>query len=474
MTMRDLLSFLPGSLATIANLLDTEKFPLPEQSAAADDWEARVNRDVEITRAATLSLLHWLESEDMGTFRLTGAAQSEACYRHRFLAAKLLVHDDDRTLDAEREAAYTGRCEVWQHGHFLEPLIEWDFRCAYARIARDELIPSSYRGRLYSPSLETVLKHVQAGKRILTTVQVSTSVPVVPLRDERTYWPVGTFTAHLWDNELQLALDNGAEVTVTGEALIYDASPVMREWGLWILSELEGPEPEAPPLIRLMLKGWSRSLIGRFALRYPTWALVAHSDDPRVEWTPYVDEDGESVVHLHVGHEIFERSGMTEAPSSIPSITSFITAEARCRLWRTMQAAGLEQVVYVDTDSLLVREVGSQRLKAATEAGLFEGLRVKGRYLDCEIVAPRGVLLDGKPRVSGVPKNPRRRPGVPELHFDGETWEGLTSAIQAGRPNEVRVSQRPFKLSGSDRRRVHIEGGATAPYQVGGIANVFS
>lgn len=466
LTMRDLTSFLPATLETIAGTIDAEKYPLPDQEEGTDEaWEYRCTRDVDITRAAVLSLLHWLESSDMGTFRLTGAGQAEACFRHRFLPSRLLVHEDEATLELERSAAYSGRCEVWRHGRIEELLTEWDYRHAYARIGRDCQLPSFYRGRLFSPSLQQVQDAVQTGQRILAKVQIQTSAPVAPLRDRRIYWPVGSFSATLWDNELTLALDNGAQVTVE-EAYSYDSEPVLRDWAVWILSELEG-EGTVPPMIRLMLKAWSRSLIGRFALRYPSWQLVATAPDSRIEWTPGRDEDGSHYVHLHVGTDVFEREGMTEAPSSIPAITSFVTAEARCRLWRTMQAAGLEQVVYVDTDSLIVRRTGSRRLREATEAGLFEGLRVKGTYREAEIVAPRGVLLDGKPRVSGVPKNPRRNHRAAGLAFDGETWEGLTAAIQAGRPGEVIVTQRPFRLKGDDWRRLHLADGATAPYQTG-------
>jgi hypothetical protein len=458
--IRDLFSFVPASLETIGDALGMAKAPLPEQGAPLVDWVNRCQVDVQITRRAVLDVLQWLERSDMGTFRLTGAAQSQAAYRHRFMGShRLLVHEDYEALALEREAAFTGRCEVWRHGEFRSKLTEWDFRAAYARIGLDCELPVELQARWAHPSVALVLAHTENGKRTLSRCTVTTEVPVVPCRHEgRICWPVGTFDTLLWDNELRLALDAGATVDL-GETLVYRADAALAEWARWILNVLEG-ELELPALMRLMVKSWSRALIGRFALSFPLWRRWATAPHSSLEWVPFVDEDGSEGVLLHVGHDVFEKVGTVEPEQTIPAITSFVTAEARCRLWHVMIVAGLENVVYCDTDSVIVTPVGSKRLQAAE----IDGLRVKAVYREARVLGPRALVLESRPRVSGMPKNSRRKR---RDEYDGETWETLVGSIQSGRPANVVVSRRSFRLRESDKRRKHLGNGATEAYRVG-------
>jgi hypothetical protein len=462
LTMTDTTSWLPVALEEIGRRLKRAKAPLPAQGAPAADWLQRCLTDVEITREAALWLLRYLEEGDLGSFRLTGPAQAMGAYRHRFMPKHgLLVHRDEVVLAAEREAAYTGRCEVLRHGRTSARLAEWDFELAYLHLARDLPLPvhlSGYVNRLTTGQLRQRMERCC----VLAQCIVTQTEPILPARREgRVLWPVGTFAGTYWDVELQAALGRGAEISVS-RAWLYRRRPVLRDWAGWLLDRLSQAQADVPPLEPILLKHWARALIGRFGLRYPDLNRSYRLPYAGIEYVPGVDlDDGSAYAELQVGKDVLEQSGMVESPSSMPAVMSYIMAASRVRLLEAVEAAGWQHTLYVDTDSLLVDYAGSRRLSAWARSAAGAGLRRKRSYTEAVLRGPRSLSLDDELRAAGVPRKATR---AGDGRFVGEVWEGLSESLRRGRPNEVLVRPRSFQLRGTDRRRRHLPGGATAPH----------
>lgn len=464
LTMTDTSSWFPGSLEKIAAALDLRKAPLPDQDDSEEDWVRRCDQDVTITREAVLWLLRYLESNDLGSFRLTGPAQSMGAYRHRFMPKRgLLVHRDMELLEREREAAYTGRCEAYRWGEVNEPLEEWDFQLAYLHLAATLSLPvryASYRNRI---SLEQL---ASLGGRycVLVEAEVRQSAPLLPaVTDNRILWPVGTFAGCYWDSELLAAVGRGASADIK-RAWLYRKSPVLREWAEWTLARLRDDAQSVPPLEKILLKHWARALIGRFGLRYPV--LEKRYDLPyaSVEYVPGVDVDtGEDYAELQVGKDVLERSGLIESASSMPAVMSYVMACARIRLLEAMEAAGNGNVIYADTDAIVTNTRGGRRLSEWVRTDSGRGLRRKGRYTNAHIRGPRSLSLGNDLRVAGLPA---RASANGAGRYNAEVWEGLSEALRAGHASEVHVKQRSYRLRGTDHRRRHLKGGQTAPFVI--------
>lgn len=462
--MVDSMSYVGRALVRFSDELGIDKPGLPADDAPLEEWLHRCRQDTELLREIVLRLLRWLEEGGHGNYRMTGPAQASASFRHRFLErGDLLVHDDPDALAAERRSAWAGRCEVWRHGVVDEPIVEWDFSLAYARIARDALLPTRLRGALRRPTMAQLLA---TGSRLawLAEVEVVTPEPVAPAELEgRIVWPVGTYSSTLWDVEVRELLAAGATVTPR-RAWLYHRGPLLQAWARWVLEELEGPEQLRCPVARAVVKGWSRSLIGRFGLRYPKWEQLGTAAEPALELVPFVSATtGQTGTWLRMGRQILEQSAVEESPDSSPAVMAYVMTLARRRLWRAMQLVPAGELVYVDTDSLLVTAAGSPALEAFSRTPEGEGLRVKATYRRGAFWAPRQMELDGAARVAGLPRDARRRG---RKTWRAEVWEGTSEAIRRGNPGEVIVSQRTVHLRAVDHRRRHLRGGATGPVEL--------
>lgn len=460
----DLQSFLPVPLSTVARSIGRRRSPLPEQDEPDTRWLERCRVDAEVTREAVLRMLRWLERSDLGSWRLTGPAQGTAAFRHRFMQSEsLLVHDHSPALAAERRSAWSGRCEVWRHGVIPGYLFEWDYRLAYAHVARTAELPVRFVGTKYAVT-PADLERLRERFAVLAEVEVETPTETVPTEiDGKIAWPVGRFDTTLWDVELDLLVAGGGTYRIR-RAYLYDRAPALKPWAEWVIGALDGHEPERDELARIMLKAWSRSTIGRFGLRYPMLHRIATSDTSTIEWRPHLRADVRELGYtVQVGKDVLEHAGDAEGRDSMPAVMAYVMALSRCRLWRAMRAIGLEHVAYVDTDSLVVDGAGHTAARELTQDPEHVGLRFKRRHHGVELLAPRVVLTAEGPKVAGLPKNARAQGN---RRYVAEVWESTSTAMRRRRPGEVVVTRRLYTLTAKDSRRRHLKDGRTEPLTV--------
>ena len=456
----DSLTWLPLPLASIGLLLGQPKRPLPTQRDSTALWWGRCRADVQILRDAWMRMILWLRATDAGNWRPTGAGMAWSFWRHRHYTRKVLAHHDLELRALERRAAWTGRAEAWRTGKLAGgPWFELDFRCAYASIAAEARLPyarigvpdrsSWYRWEKPSPTRTWLLE-----------CQVTTDAPTVPAeREGRIVWPVGTFPTVLWDHEARLAVEFGADVKVTN-CHAYGTFPLLESWARWVLGVVNSPPGEWDPIVRTMVKHWSRALIGKFGARWAPWEHYADSDRHDVTlWWIGQPEAGTKTRLLHVGNRLLTQGDLRDADSAVPQIMSWIMAAARVQLWRAMVTAGLDHVAYVDTDSLIVDGAGLAALGAAGLPGLVQ----KGRWQRLEVLGTRKLVADGALRASGVPRGAVRTGGKV---WAAEAWDGLTSSLTLGEPDRVSVRRRTVRLMGEDGRRRRLKGGGTAPWRL--------
>lgn len=465
LTLVDSASLFPVTLYRLGQFLETRKLPLPEGDNI-DEWLARCVRDVEILAATMVQYFEWLRSGVAGNWQLTGAGQSWAHWRHAHYTHPVLVHADREAIDAERRAMWTGRAEALQWGrNYTEPVYEWDWENSYPRIALTHNVPTKLRSttRALAPSELRMLaqRHI-----VLADVEVETDTPVVPARHSgRILWPVGTFDTTLWWPEIASLLAAGATVHVR-RAWLYQGEPALRQWASWVLHELHDQTVPRHRWQAILLKHWSRTLIGRFATQYQNWELFGWNDNSAITMGRMHDVDtGADQSMMQIGNEVHVMTGLTESDDSCPQITSYIMSAARALLWDAMSAVGSNHLLYVDTDSLVVDTIGNAILRRLTQQGHFPGLRLKSRQLGYEIYGPRSAIIGDAQKFAGIPRHAVR---MDDTTWRGEVWTQFERSLQNGEHNSVTITKRRFTTRWNEHRRARLANGYTTPYRLPG------
>lgn len=426
----DLFSYLPHSLEV-----------LRARSLAFGECEAIFTAFMDL-----VSLQH---DHDLGNFSRTGASNASNHWRHRHMTSKVSIHDDTAALEAERASIGAGRTEAQRWGVYRD-LDEWDMSLAYPRIGLDTPLPVRLVGLRSGDGVTT--SH-QVG---LVHALVNCPMPVLFTRDcnNGILWPTGELEGWYWQPELDLAIEYGAEVTAL-EQYVYETAPVLRTWAEWVIASQS--DPGLSTIQQMAVKHWGRALIGKFGAQVPDWKPYARFTDTDLELCRSI-VDGRVGEMLTVGGRALRSEEKCYADNAFPALMSRVVSECRMRLWRLMCAAGLEHVYYVDTDSLFLDRDGSQRLRSYVKRGKGWGVRVKTRHREVTILGPRQLITarDGL-RVSGLPKTAVRG----DDGYAADVTESFRGGASSGRGGEVVTRSRPFRLKGTDERRVHLAGGFT-------------
>lgn len=465
-TICDLYSWLPVSLGGIAAGLDESRKHMDYSQADEGDLRYRCVTDVRTTARAVQHILEFLSEAPAGPFRPTGSGQSHAYLRRNYLKpGQVLIHNDTHALERERTAMWAGRCEVWRHGSIAGPVNEWDFNLAYCRIANQHEVPVRllHKGGGYKNIAGWICPK---GRATLADVTVTTDIPLVPAAcDDRILWPVGTFDTTLWDPEVNLLLKHGAKVTINRH-WEYQTAPALKPVTDWLLESLDPDYGPHSRIVRIMLKHWARTIVGRCALRYRSWEDFGTCQQVGLSLSTQYDlETAETTELLHVGNRIMELAGMLEADTSVPQITGWVMSQARVNLWELMCSIGLENVLYVDTDSVITNTGGIYPLEHAPRVPAGTHLGHKGTYASATIHGPRNIELEHKRLIAGVPTRAIR---IGNLEFDGEVWASVKSSLSGRQLDNVAVTRRVFRVKRDDYRRKHNRDGTTQPYILGG------
>lgn len=454
----DLYTWLPMPLADIGRLVGAEKLPMPNHASRRGEWGRYCLRDAEVVYKAVRALVDFIRENELGNWQPTGAGMSYATWRHKFLDHKVLVHDDEKAIEAERSAMHTGRAEAWRHGVLEgDTWTEVDLRNAYTRIARDIELPLKLREHT-GPITFRQYNELRRRFACLVRTTVRTALPSVPAYTMgRTVWPVGEFDTWLWDCEYDSLIQEGGHGSIH-ECYLYTRGSALGKWADWILNVQYADSEAISPVVRKWAKHSGRALIGRLSLRTAQWEEWGENPTGEAGLT-YVTEEGKngSTRMMHVGNKTFIETGRVEGKDSLPQITGYIMAECRVRLWKGMRAAGLDEIAHVDTDGLWVSSRGLELMRIRLGQDFDRDWAVKHTSRSMTVYAPRNYRTDEGRKLAGIPKKATE---VAENQFVGEQWVSMAGSMASGDAGAVTVVTRPWTVNVKDPRRLDDVGGA--------------
>lgn len=451
----DSASWLPEPLAEVGKGVGVLKPDIEDWATATDEQVAhRCLADTVILAEAMLEIMDWWDDNDMGRWQWTGPGCGWAAFRHTFLHSKVLMDPDPARLEIERRAIYGGRREAFRIGD-LGParFADLDFAAAYPRIASTAALPR--RAIADVPTLELErYRQLPPDWGVLADVTVTTRRPLVPCRVGRSVlYPVGTFQTTLAGPDIDALIADGAGVRF-GRTIIYQLEPFLAEWGKWVCGVIDGTGQDVPVPVRTMVKHWSRTVIGRWAMRaqrtedwgeacWPVWHAEQGTDL----------DTGCEVVDLHACGRHLRLTRDAEPENVFPAVTAYVEAHCRQSLAAAMAAVDGGEVVQCDTDGFLIMWHDDAVTAAAVESGapsgdgradglaaprppvpeLVDGLpvRVKGLYRNATVLGPQQVLKDATRKISGVPKAFDR---TGPLTWHGWTWPGYAWQLAHSQP----------------------------------------
>lgn len=426
--MIDSLNWLRSSLANVGDTLATPKLSMPSMNQCVKDWLMYCWRDVDILKAAIVSLLRFSTENDLGCLRLSAPGQAMQAWKHRFAprVKRLLPTYKDRVLTGyseqevllplihgqqevrklERAAYFQGQVRVNYIGIAPEPIYCLDVNSCYPSVMLDGLVPTELDDYEVSNGERRTLES-DSYERAIARVKVSTIRATYPFRNgDHTVYPVGTFNTTLCGPELVLARDRG-DICAVYEWATYKVGNIFKDfisyfWGLRTEYNSKGNRVMAD-----LCKVIMNSLPGKFGQLSHRWE---NDNDitppfPWGRWDQINPETGEWGYYRSLAWLAQKQMPRVDHPESFPAVAAWVTSLARVKMNKLLEGLAYGcKVYYSAVDSIHCNARGYQQLDRL--GCISPGIGCLRLEKIGECVDYRGIAnytIDGVHHVAGLP-----------------------------------------------------------------------
>ena len=462
-TLVDTLNYFAGSVAGIGRSIGRPKLDFPDSGASIERWDAYAWRDVEIIQRVFNAFRSFVREHDLGVMQPTVASQALTAYRHRFMHEKLLVHDNERALLLEREAYHGGRTDCFWRGPAKGPLYKLDINSMYPYIMRN--FPLAPRFKAYFPSYKSAWFHaMMGGYRVVARCKVDTDEPAYGVvREHKLIFPIGRFETVLSTPEIEYALEQDHLMGV-GEWACYESGELFRDYVDYFYNLRTQYKREGNGTFDLLCKLMMNSLYGKFGQNGRKWVETEAYDWVDGIEGGYQETPESPVVRLRTRlnrRQVLETGH--ESENSMPIISAEITAYGRMMLWGLIQQAGLENVYYVDTDSLVVSVDGYNLLLDTLSETKMGCLKMESIDNHGVFWAPKDYVLGDVRKIKGIRNTAVK---VSPTTFEQDMFRSWDYNLSRGVDGHIDVVRQTKHLSRVNHKVVVSGYGPTNPIEL--------
>jgi hypothetical protein len=383
----DCQNYAPRPLADLAQILGMP--PIYEPGDAADDFDRldHVRRCLDVVHRVAGRVCSFVRDHDLGNMQVTLGGQAMSHYRHRHLDTEITVGPEPTIRPLERDGYYGAKTQVYFRGHVRDakfadlplfggatysgrascmgPVTRIDCNQCYPHVMRWHDYPRKLYRRLTAPTIRDLTAMLIHNVAVASVRLFSPHEPYPQKIDGKVSWKVGRVHTVLCGPELARALASG-HVDSIDYAQVYLAGPLFRTWGEEVEAWRARAVERGDAFDLLLLKRMANSLHGKFAQRGIGWQTIPGevSAQPWGEYTHRIAGDPRVFHRRGIAGSTQQMEHEDESAMSCPIISACVTSHARELVRACRLAAGLQQVVYEDADSLHVLPDGLERLHA--------------------------------------------------------------------------------------------------------------
>ncbi len=455
----------PMSVAAIGDVIGLPKLDVDFDNVTDEELLPYCYRDTEIIYKAMMYWFGFIKTHDLGSFGITLASQAFNAYRHRFMFSPIAIHNNEQISTFERLAYFGGRTECHRIGKVpAKKIYVVDINSQYPYVMMVNDFPSKvkYHGRRVTA--ESLYKLTE-NHCCVCEVDLDTDRPIYAKRyDGKTIFPVGRFHTYLCTEAFRHAYEQG-EVKRLYEASVYLKGPIFKKWVLELHTLREKFLKEGNRIMEHMVKGLLNRLYGKFGQRSDKVVLEEIVDNIAYTSERVYNRDEQCYyMYTQLGnHFKIYKEKDKESFHSFPAISAHVTEYARLYLWRLMEAAGMKNVFYVDTDSLYLNAKGFAHIKPYIHKTRLGALKIEGIGKHMHIYGPKDYIFDDKITLKGIPKNAKK---IADGVYECDMFPGIKRELQRGLTNHYTIEQRVKTLKREYTKGVVSRHGFVSPFSL--------
>jgi len=419
------------SLKELGIIFELNKMEQPDFENCTDEiLMPYCKRDTQVLSHIMKQHIAFLEDNDLGSFQKTIAGQAWTAFRHRFMhGKKLLVHTYEEILQMEKESYRGGRCEAFRIGKF-ENIHSLDINSMYPFVMKSNKYPTVLKSSspILNPPIHTLKESIESGHFILADCDLKLKKPAIACKRKKLLFPIGNIRQTITSPEIEYLLDNpyAGIIEKVNRLVIYDSADIFSEYVDFFYNLRQSTNNKA---IEAMSKLLLNALYGKFGQHNSTIPTLV-TDEKEINMYSDIMKDSNSFEvfvdigekYIKLGESIYhiKKEDGDFARDSIPIIASAVTSYARKRLFELMEKAGLENVLYCDTDSLFVNQAGLDNLSSEISQSELGKLKLE-KSGTVEIFGAKDYSFNGKVKLKGIKQNSTKLPDGTYLQYQFQT-----------------------------------------------------
>lgn len=485
-TWVSLSNYLPPDIGQIAKAVNIPYTPGADAGPHGIAWHLDCKSTAVILGEFFRTVMDRFKADDGGHWKSTAAQLSHQTFRRRFYDRDLVEHREPSAAKMDRDALYGGRAELRYFGSVGRGIVapdQWlvkakpfhpavipgpvhklDIRSQYPAIMRDRTFPVAL-DRKFGPISIAKLSALCEYRCPIARVVIDTDIPAYPLRlrnvkrtekgfveghtrvqtdylGSQTVFPLGKFTTTLCGPELAMACRRGHVIECLG-GWEYRPGKPFEAYATWLINERDQARSSGDECREIMRKLQANSFAGKWASRGGGW-VVDKNIIPETRWGEWsaVDFETGDVKNYRAISGIVQRFERDDnEPKGFPSIFAYLTSYGRCQIYEIMEAAGNDNVIWVNTDGIVVTDEGLGNLGYKDFIGNGEAgrLRIDGKIHDFAGYGHNHYCADGQWTLSGYQSGIIMTPGGGIIEVAGP---GISGMIADAGGSTVEYTQR--------------------------------
>jgi len=459
--MIDSFNYFRSSLAAIGESIGIPKLTMPLRRAESKIWSEYCQRDVTVLAEAMINYFTFIASNGFGNYQVTLASQAFTAFRHKFMTEPIYIDGNEKALSLAREAYHGGRTEALYIGSEHGQYYTLDVNSMYPAVMAMEYFPSKLWTVISRITLEELAEYIKQFC-IVARVKLDTDEPVYPLvMDNRLIFPVGQFEAVLTTPALEYAIAKG-HLRGVSRASLYARNKIFAAYVMRLFDLRREYQTANNLTFAWLCKIMLNSLYGKFGQLGRVYDEIGEVDPGEVKVWREWDVETKSMHTLRsFGGVVQELTPQGESYNSHPAIAAHVTELARIQLWRLISQAGIENVYYMDTDSLTVNQAGLDNMPDGWIGEDLGQLKIEASFQDLTIHGAKDYIFGDKKRIKGIRAKAKEiQPGV----FTQDRFSKFKTLLRAGDLDSMIVYQQTKHLSRIYHKGVVLDTGRVRPF----------
>ena len=426
------------SLKELGSMISLEKQEIDLDRCTTLQLKKYCHRDTEIVQRAIWSYIQFIKDNDLGSMAVTKSSQAFKAYRTRFMDRQICLHSDDRAFDLERKAYMGGRTEAFRIGTIEGTgFIVLDINSMYPFVMQKYKYPSKLVCLIEGEKMASYTRWL-GGYGMIAEVDLDTPEPAFGVRyRKKLIFPTGQFRAFLCSEALKYAIKKGYVKNFV-RASLYLMEDLFSDY-VACFSDLRKKYITENNLVMAKLcKYMHNSLYGKWGEKdLLTDMTDDHSGEPYLHREIWDAVCGGWWSETHLMNKIVMTHPGGEGPHSFPAIAAHICENARLELWKLIRDIGVDNVLYSDTDSVIIKASDLDKVTERLSDTRVGGLKIQGIFSGLQIDGVKNYRTDNERHIKGIPASAEEvSPGV----FTYNSFQRQAGCLKEGQITGIKIT----------------------------------